>query len=69
MNEFVEYFENFSKEFDLILKIEKSKYRKWEVYIYRKGYDMPIIESINIDKEKAFKVAHGMLNNWLFEGE
>lgn len=69
MKEFIEYFDKLSEIHDLVLKIEKSKYRKWEVYIYRKGYDMPIIESINIDKEKAFKVAHGMLNNWLFEGE
>lgn len=69
MQEFIEYFDKLSEIHDLVLKIEKSKYRNWEVYIYRKGYDMPIIESINIDKEKAFKVAHGMLNNWLFEGE
>ena len=69
MKEFIEYFEKLCEIHNLILKIEKSKYRKWEVYIYRKGYDMPIIESINNDKEKAFKAAHGMLNNWLFEGE
>lgn len=69
MKEFIEYFDKLSEIHDLVLRIEKSKYRKWEVYIYRKGYDMSIIESINIDKEKAFKVAHGMLNNWLFEGE
>ena len=69
MQEFIEYFDKLSEIHDLILRIVKSKYRKWEVCIYRKGYDMPIVESINIDKEKAFKVAHGMLNNWLFEGE
>lgn len=69
MQEFIEYFDKLSEIHNLILRIEKSKYRKWQINIYKKGYDIPIIESINIDKEKAFEMAYGMLNNWLFEGE
>lgn len=67
MKEFIEYFDKLSEIHDLVLRIEKSKYRKWQVSIYRKGYDVPIVESKDIDKEKAFINAHGMLNNWIFE--
>ena len=55
MNEFVEYFENFSKQFDLILKIEKSKYIDWEVRIFKRGYDMPFVRVKDKDINKAFE--------------
>lgn len=61
MNIFVDYFENFSKEFDLILKIEKSKYIDWEVKIFKRGYDMPFVRVKDKDINKAFELAKGLM--------
>jgi hypothetical protein len=61
MKEFVEYFENFSKQFDLILKIEKSKYIDWEVRIFKRGYDMPFVRVKDKDINKAFELAKGLM--------
>lgn len=68
MNEFVEYFEKFSKQFDLILKIEKSKYIDWEVRIFKRGYDMPFVRVKDKDIDKAFELAKGLMIMSLYVG-
>ena len=68
MNEFVEYFEKFSKQFDLILKIEKSKYIDWEVRVFKRGYDMPFVRVKDKDINKAFELAKGLMVMSLYVG-
>ena len=61
MKTFMEYFETICKQFDLTLKVEKSKYMNWEVKIFKKGYDMPFVRVKDKDIDKAFELAKGML--------
>lgn len=55
VNNFIELFNeiNRTSEVGLTLKIEKSKYREWEVKVYELGYDMPILEVRDV-YEKVF---------------
>ena len=68
MNEFVEFFGNFSKQFDLILEIEKSKYIDWEVRIFKRGYDVPFVRVKDKDVDKAFELAKGLMIMSLYVG-
>lgn len=61
MKTFMEYFETICKQFDLTLKVEKSKYMNWEVKMFKKGYDMPFVRVKDKDIDKAFELAKGML--------
>lgn len=68
MKTFMEYFETICKQFDLTLKVEKSKYMNWEVKIFKKGYDMPFVRVKDKDIDKAFELAKGMLILSLYVG-
>ena len=68
MQKFLEYFETICKQFDLTLKVEKSKYMNWEVKIFKKGYDMPFVRVKDKDIDKAFELAKGMLILSLYVG-
>ena len=68
MQKFLEYFETICKQFDLTLKVEKSKYMNWEVKIFKQGYDMPFVRVKDKDIDKAFELAKGMLILSLYVG-
>ena len=61
MQEFIEYFDKLSEQYDLILRIEKSKYRKWEIDVFRKGYDTPFLSIRKDNKKEAFELAFTLL--------
>ena len=59
MNRVIELFNNINRtsKIGLTLKIEKSKFREWEVKVYELGYDRPIID-LRGEYEEVFNLAY-----------
>ena len=67
MNRFINYVINLSEEHDLTLKLSYSSNRGWSIQLHEKGYDVPIIDVNDNDKEKAFSEAYKLVKDYVKE--
>ena len=54
---------------ELTLKIEKSKYREWEVKVYELGYDRPFIDVRGGYKEVFIKAYRKLFEYLVFDNK
>lgn len=57
MNKFIEDVIRIYDINDITLKISYSTHIGWTIKLHKKGSDMPVLEVMNQDKEKAIKEA------------
>ena len=67
MNRFINYLVEQSDKLDLTLKINYSSHIGWNIKIHEKGYDMPIIDISNKNKEIAFNEAYRDIKEYMKE--
>lgn len=65
MNKFINYIIEKSKDLDLTLKIEYSTHIGWTIKLHEKGYDMPSVVVKDDDRDKAFKNAYKVVNEYM----
>lgn len=65
MNRFTNYIVKQSNKMDLTLKISYSSHIGWNIKIHEKGYDVPVIDISNTNKEIAFSEAHRKMKEYM----
>lgn len=61
MNRLINYIIEKQSTVELYLEIHYSNNLKWTIYIFKKGYDSPIVRVRENDKDEAFDLAYTTL--------
>lgn len=65
MNRLINYIIEKQPTVELCLEIHYSNNLKWTIYIFKKGYDSPIVRVRENDKDEAFDLAYATLKSEL----